>query len=83
MVEIMKILRVLFLVSLLGLAGLEWPISILYTQVNPEHFGSDAWMEKQIQIIKASNSGIDAKVLRLSLMAYVKAKKRALIKNNY
>lgn len=75
MIAIMKILKIVFLVSLFGLSGLRLPIDLLYSNANPETFGSKVWLEKQIKIIKASNSDIDAKVLRLSLMAYIKAKK--------
>jgi hypothetical protein len=74
----MKIKRLLFLFSIIGLLGLSWPFSWLFPNPNPEKPGTSAWLNKQIAIIKSESSNIDTKVLRLSLLAYMKARKSGL-----
>lgn len=74
----MKIRNLLFLFSTIGLLGLSWPFSWLFPNPNPEKLGTSAWINKQIAIIKSESSNIDTKVLRLSLLAYIKARKNGL-----
>lgn len=73
----MKIVsRLLFLFSLLGLAGFTWPLSDLLSIPNKEPFGSGPWLQKEMHIIKAQAGNIDDKVLRLGLIAYLNARKQ-------
>lgn len=74
----MKIKKLLLLFSVIGLLGLSWPFSWLFPNPNPETPGTKAWLEKQMTIIKSESSNIDSKVLRLSLLAYMKARKSGL-----
>ena len=74
--------RLILFVLLVGLYGFVWPFSVLFTQTNKESYGTDAWINQQISIIKSQGTSIDTKVLRLSLIAYVNAKKRGISRNN-
>lgn len=73
----MKKVQYLFLFAMLGILGFEWPFSS-YEMPNPEIMGSNSWVEKEINIIKAQAANIDTKVLRLSLNAYLKVRKKGL-----
>lgn len=72
----MKIKKFLFLFALLGLCGFEWPFSGLFPTTNPESPGTRAWLDKETKIILSQAGNIDPKVLRLSLVAYMKTKKK-------
>lgn len=72
----MKIKKILFLLALLGLAGFDWPFTGFFSHPNPETPGTKAWLDKQVQIIQAQATNIDPKVLRLSLLAYMKARQQ-------
>lgn len=74
----MTIRKILFLFSIMGLLGLSWPFTWLFPNPNPEKFGTSAWISKQIEIVKSESSNIDTKVLRLSLLAYIKARNSGL-----
>lgn len=63
----------LFLV-LIG--GASWPFNWLITHPNGENFGSYAWIEREFQILHSQATKLDEKVLRLSLTAYIKARKQ-------
>jgi hypothetical protein len=63
---------------MLGLCGFSNPFAWLFTRSNPEQFGTSTWIERQFQIIKAQAGNIDSRVLRLSLVAYVNARKKGL-----
>jgi len=54
----------------------SWPGS----NPNPESPGTQAWLEKQIKIIQPQAKNIDKSVLRLSLTAYMNARKKGLDK---
>ncbi|TAK73767.1 MAG: hypothetical protein EPO11_07860, partial [Gammaproteobacteria bacterium] len=71
-----KIRYVLFLLTILSLCGFSWPFSWLFSHPNNEPFGTSAWLENQIRILESQSSGLDTNVLRLSLMAYMKARKQ-------
>lgn len=75
------ILRFLFLSALIGLCGFNWPFSFLFSEKNPEQFGTQLWLNKQINILKNHATGIDPEVLRLSLTAYINAKKNGFSQN--
>lgn len=72
MMNMKKLILALLLVSLLGAS---WPFSFLFSNPNPEQFGTNSWVQKQVQILKSQASNIDTSVLRTSLIAYVNAKK--------
>lgn len=75
--EPMKFKKALFYIAFLGLFGFSWPFdSNFFSHPNPEKMGTTLWLEKQIQILKARASNIDTKVLRLSLTAYMNARKK-------
>lgn len=69
--------RLLLLASLTSLFGFAWPFEWLTTShPNPESPGTKAWVEKEMQIIRNQAGNINPKVLRLSLIAYTKARKK-------
>lgn len=70
----MKIKHIIFLIALIGTMGFEWPFS--FSQTNGEPLGSKAWLDKQTRIILSQASNINPTVLRLSLVAYIKARKK-------
>jgi len=74
----MKTMRFIFLLGLFSLLGLTWPFSWLFSNYNSEKFGTSAWIQKQSNILQKSTQGIDPKVLRLSLIAYVNTQKKGL-----
>lgn len=75
--------RLIFTTCLVSLLGASWPFSWLLAPSNPEPFGSSPWIKKEMQIIKSQAPNIDDKVLRLSLIAYLKAKKQGLSQKPY
>ncbi len=73
-----KLQRILFTGVLISLLGASWPFSFLFSPPNNEQFGSNAWVEKQTQILQSEARNINSSVLRLSLRAYVNVKKRGI-----
>ena len=71
----MKTKKIIFIVSLAGLLGAIWPFSWLISHPNPESPGTKAWLDKETSILESVSSNLDPKVLRLSLVAYMKARK--------
>src|SRR5579872_4427613 len=71
-----KLLSVLFLISLSGSLGFSWPFSWLFPHPNHEPFGTSQWLEKQMSILRSQSSGLDDNILRLSLMAYIRARQQ-------
>lgn len=76
MINVIKI-RHLVLVSLclVLIGGASWPFSWMLSNPNKENFGSKAWVEKEFQILHSQASRLDSEVLRLSLTAYIRARK--------
>lgn len=70
--------RMLFSVSVFGLLGASWPLSWMFSHPNPEIFGTKSWMDKEFQILHNAAPALDANVLRLSLHAYVNARKEGI-----
>lgn len=69
--------KILFLFAIFcSVAGYSSPLSWLFSHPNREPFGTRQWLAKQIQILKADARNIDTKVLQLSLVAYMKARKK-------
>lgn len=69
---------ILFFFALLGALGVEWPFPWLFSNPNPEILGTSKWIEKEMQIIRSQAGNINATVLRLSLNAYIKARKKGM-----
>lgn len=67
--------RPLFIVLLFSSLGLSWPFSSLFSNPNPAPFGTSIWLKNETQILKSQASNIDDNVLRLSLIAYLNARK--------
>lgn len=74
-----KIPQLLFLFALLGLFGFSWPASWLFPITNSAPFGTHVWLEKEIQILKPQTDNISSTVLRLSLTAYLKARRQGIV----
>jgi hypothetical protein len=74
----MKLIRTIFLFALLGLCGFSWPFSWMFATPNDQSPGTKAWLEKEIRIIKSKANNIDVNVLRLSLTAYINARKKGM-----
>jgi hypothetical protein len=68
--------RLLFLFILFNLFGFTWPWDV--TVPNPNDMSTNQWVQTQTRILKAKASNINTEVLRLSLIAYSKARKRGL-----
>ena len=76
----MKIIKFLLLPFLiLTLCGFTSPLSWLFMPANHEPYGTTEWLNKEMQILQAQASNIDANVLRLSLVAYLNAQRRGYI----
>lgn len=60
----------------MGICGFSWPFSSIFSMPISEEFGSHAWLEKQVSVLKAHASNINTSVLRLSLTAYMNARKK-------
>lgn len=73
-----KLYYILFFASIAGLLGLDWPSPLLYSHPNPEVLGTSKWVNTEMHIIKSQAENIDSNVLRLSLYAYMKARKKGL-----
>lgn len=73
-----KMRRLLFLAGLLGSFGFIWPFTWLFTSPNNAPFGTSLWIQREIQILKPQANNIDEKVLRLSLIAYLNARKHGI-----
>lgn len=73
-----KIYRIVFLLAIFSLTGFSWPFSDLFSTPNYEPFGTSTWLNRQMEILKSQAPNIDTKVLRLSLVAYMKARQRGM-----
>jgi hypothetical protein len=71
----MKLKRLLFVFLLTGLLGFSWPLPWLFSNPNNAPFGTNAWIQKEIMLLKSQAGNIDDKVLRLALTAYLNARK--------
>ena len=74
----MKIRQILLLITLLCLCGFTFPVSWLFANPNTEKPGTGNWLDRQVKILKTQADNIDSKVLRLSLVAYMNARKKGL-----
>jgi hypothetical protein len=74
----MKKLNILLLFAILGSLGASYPFNWMMGDPNPVPLESNQWVGKQAEIIKRETPNINDKVLRLSLMAYQKARQRGL-----
>ncbi len=72
----MKLTRFIFLALLFSSLGFSWPFAWLFSTPNTAPFGTSLWLQKEILILKVQAVNIDDKVLRLSLIAYLNARKR-------
>ena len=71
----MKKFRLLFLISLLPLFGFSWPFSMFMAPEPSISLGSNSWVAREFQLIKAHAPNIDNRVLKLSLQAYLNARR--------
>lgn len=73
-----------FFFALLALVStVGWgPFSFFWHPTNHEAMGSTAWIKKEIEIINQQATNIDPNVLKLSLMAYLKARRLGLGTNH-
>lgn len=72
----MKAKYALFLFALLGIVG--WGPFSFFIPSNNETPGTRAWVSKEADIINSQAGNIDRSVLRLSLNAYLKARREGL-----
>ncbi len=78
----MKLRHILFLVfACFILCGFSWPFSWMFSIPNNEQYGSHAWVNREVEIIKSQSYNIDDKVLRLSLIAYTNARRKGIADN--
>lgn len=68
--------KLVFLVLVVSMFGFSWPFSSLFSEPNPEQFGTRSWIEKQVHILHSQASNINEHVLKLGLTAYMNARKR-------
>jgi hypothetical protein len=71
-----KMQRVLFIFALMSLFGFSLPWEL--SSPNPVPLGANGWLDKQTQLLQSKASNINTNVLRLSLVAYLKARKKGL-----
>jgi hypothetical protein len=55
-----------------------WPGSWFVNNNNQEPFGTSLWLKKELTVLQQQGGNIDRKVLRLSLQAYLQARKNGL-----
>ncbi|OGT60599.1 MAG: hypothetical protein A3E85_05935 [Gammaproteobacteria bacterium RIFCSPHIGHO2_12_FULL_45_12] len=71
--------NVYYLLTLLGISLSSTSFSFPWNSApNHQDFGSKAWISQETSLIHAKASNIDTAVLRLGLIAYVKAKEKGL-----
>ncbi|HTM64227.1 MAG TPA: murein L,D-transpeptidase catalytic domain family protein [Gammaproteobacteria bacterium] len=75
-----KIRHILAVAVLFALAGASWPFDWLFPHPNRETPGTQAWLNKEYQIIHAQAPALDSKVLQLALKAFVRAEKQGLVR---
>lgn len=74
----MKICRYL-IACLIFFSITGWgPFNFYIPRTIAEPVGSDAWKEKEIRLISSQTSNLDPEVLKLSLNAYVNARRRGM-----
>ncbi|HLB42283.1 MAG TPA: murein L,D-transpeptidase catalytic domain family protein [Gammaproteobacteria bacterium] len=73
-----KVYRIIIFFILLSLPLVGRPIPFIFSNTNIEPFGSNAWVQKQVRILRSQANNIDVSVLRVSLIAYVNAKKTGI-----
>lgn len=73
-----KMYRIFLFVLLFSLPLASWSFPFFFSNINSEQFGSNAWIQKEVQIFRSQAKNIDESVLRLSLIAYVNAKKTGI-----
>lgn len=71
----MKLRFFLFLFSLFGIMGFG---PFFFPWENNELMGTEAWLNKEIKTIDAQAENLDPNVLKLSLIAYLKARREGL-----
>jgi hypothetical protein len=71
-----KLQRAIFMFSLVGLFGFSWPWAV--SSPNTISYGTNNWVQHQVRILKSNAANIDTKVLRLSLIAYMKAREKGV-----
>lgn len=71
-----KINRTLFIISLLSLFGFTWPTS---STLPTSPAANGTWLQQETRAIEARASTINDKVLRLSLLAYLNARKSGVV----
>lgn len=70
--------HLIFLLASFSLFGFNWPFPWQITYPNTEKLGSNKWIEKEVRIIRSQAPNINISVLRLSLNAYTKVRKKGL-----
>lgn len=63
-------------VALISSLGFTWPFAWIFSGPNLEQFGTNAWLQREFQILKPQAGNISDKVLKLSLIAYLNAEKQ-------
>ena len=68
--------RILFLLVTINLLGYTWPWDV--SVANSNDLSTNNWLQNQMYSLKSKASNIDSKVLRLSLIAYLKAREKGM-----
>jgi len=68
--------RVVILCAVMELLGFSWPWEINVADPTDPH--AHAWIQQEMHTLKAQAANIDTNVLRLSLIAYLKARSQGL-----
>lgn len=72
--------RTLLVSTFIGASALSWSLSTPFSVANATTLGSSQWLNSEVSALEAQSSNIDPKVLRLSLIAYIKTHKEGLAK---
>lgn len=79
-----KLLSGLCFLSVMGSSlAFANPFSFLISRSNHEQFGTTNWINKETTILRNQAGNIDEKVLRLSLTAYLNAKRQGRVAKPY
>jgi hypothetical protein len=78
----MKIKQLLLLLISISLFGFSSPFTRLFSSAhNDATFGTNTWVTNEIRLLKSQAGNINENVLRLSLTAYLNARKHGYVSN--
>ena len=71
-----KMQRTVFIFALISSFGFSWPWQL--SSPNPVPSGANSWLNKEIHILQSHAGNLNSNVLRLGLIAYMKARAKGI-----